>query len=179
MPISPQLVRASRLMGWLSVIGAVLSPLVTAFCFIWPVPTEPLNVHFSHVDVAAMVAAPLTDRLLALIFALIPALTTTWGLLALARLFRAFAQGEIFSLPALRALSTVTLALFWSVVASFVMQAPITYLISMHNPPGHRFVSLSFGSDDVATLFLAGVTFVIARVMAEARRIAEENAGFV
>jgi hypothetical protein len=59
------------------------------------------------------------------------------------------------------------------------MQAPLTYLISMHNPPGHRFMSIGFGSDDVDMLFLAGVTFVIARVMAEARRVAEENAGFV
>jgi hypothetical protein len=79
----------------------------------------------------------------------------------------------------LRALSSVTTALFWNVVAAFVVQAPITYLISMHNPPGHRFISLGFGSDDVEMLFLAGVTFVIARVMAEARRVAEENAGFV
>lgn len=179
MAISPQLVRASRIMAWLSVMGAVLAPLITAFCFIWPVSTRALDVHFSHVDIATLAAAPLADRLLALIFALIPAFIVTWGLLALARLFRAFTQGEIFSLPALRALSSVTTALFWNVVAAFVVQAPITYLISMHNPPGHRFISLGFGSDDVEMLFLAGVTFVIARVMAEARRVAEENAGFV
>ncbi|HEY7977338.1 MAG TPA: DUF2975 domain-containing protein [Rhizomicrobium sp.] len=179
MTISPQLVRASRIMAWLSVIGAVLAPLVTALCFIWPVSTQPLDVHFNHIDIATVAAAPLGDRLLALIFALIPALIVTWGLLSLARLFRAFTQGEIFSLPALRALSSVTAALFWNVVATFVMQAPLTYLISMHNPPGHRFMSIGFGSDDVDMLFLAGVTFVIARVMAEARRVAEENAGFV
>ncbi|HEY4123026.1 MAG TPA: DUF2975 domain-containing protein, partial [Rhizomicrobium sp.] len=131
------------------------------------------------IDIATVAGAPLSDRLLALIFALIPAFIVTWGLLALARLFRAFAQGEIFSLPALRALSSVTMALFWNVVATFLIQAPLTYLISRHNPPGHRFMSIGFGSDDVEMLFLAGVTFVIARVMAEARRVAEENAGFV
>lgn len=179
MAISPQLVRASRIMGLLSVIGAILAPLVTALCFIWPVSTQALDVRFNHIDIATVAGAPLTDRLLALIFALIPALIATWGLLSLARLFRAFAQGEIFSLPALRALSSVTMALFWNVVATFLIQAPLTYLISMHNPPGHRFMSVGFGSDDVEMLFLAGVTFVIARVMAEARRVAEENAGFV
>ncbi|MGN6517033.1 MAG: DUF2975 domain-containing protein [Rhizomicrobium sp.] len=179
MGISPQLVRASRIMGWLSVMGAILAPLATALCFVWPFSMRALDVRFSHVGIAAMAAAPFTDRLLALVFALIPAFIVTWGLLSLARLFRAFTQGEIFSLPALRALSSVTAALFWNVVAAFVTQAPITYLISLHNPPGHRFISLAFGSDDVETLFLAGVTFVIARVMAEARRVAEENAGFV
>ena len=179
MAISPQLIRASRIMGWLSVIGAILAPLVTALCFIWPVSTQALDVHFNHIDIATVAGAPLTDRLLALIFALIPAFIVTWGLLALARLFRAFTQGEIFSLPALRALSSVTMALFWNVVATFLIQAPLTYLISRHNPPGHRFMSIGFGSNDVEMLFLAGVAFVIARVMAEARRVAEENAGFV
>jgi hypothetical protein len=166
-------------MAWLSFIGAALAPLVTALCFIWPVVTVGLDIRFSHIDAATMAGVPLNDRLLALVFALIPALIATWGMVSLARLFQAFTQGEIFSLPALRALSNITYALFWNVIAGFVTQAPITYLLSMHNGPGHRFVSLGFGSDDVEMLFLAGVTFVIARVMAEARRVAEENAGFV
>ena len=179
MSISPQLVRASRVMAWLSLVGAILAPAVTALCFIWPATTIGLDIRFSHIDAASMAGVPASDRLIALVFALVPALIATWGLVALARLFRAFTQGEIFSLPALRALSTITSALFWNVVAGFVMQAPITYFLSHHNGPGHRYISLGFGSDDVEMLFLAGVAFVIARVMAEARRVAEENAGFV
>ena len=179
MVISPQLVGASRIMAWLSLIGAVLQPLVVALCFIWPVSTIGLDIRFSHIDAATMVSVPLTDRLTALVFALIPALISTWGLFSLARLFQAFARGEIFSLPPLRALSNVTTALFWNVVAGFLTQAPITFFLTMHNGAGHRAISVGFGSDDVEILFLAGVTFVIARVMAEARRVAEENAGFV
>jgi hypothetical protein len=48
----------------------------------------------------------------------------------------------------------------------------------MHGP-GHREISLLFGTDDAATLFISGVMLVIARVMAEARRVADENAMFV
>lgn len=179
MPISHQLIRASRIMAWLSLTGTVLAPAVTALCFIWPVSTIGLDIRFSHIDAASMAGVPLNDRLLALIFALIPALIATWGLVSLARLFQAFTRSEIFSLPALRALSNVTSALFWNVIAGFVTQAPVTFLLTMHNGPGHRAISLGLGSDDVEMLFLAGVAFVIARVMAEARRVAEENAGFV
>ena len=166
-------------MAWLSLTGAVLQPAVTALCFIWPASTIGLDIHFSHVDAATMLGVPLSERLLAMVFALMPALIATWGLVSLARLFQAFVRGEIFSLPALRALSNVTTALFWNVIAGLLVQVPITYLLTMHNPPGHRAISLGFGSDDIEMLFLAGVTFVIARVMAEARRVAEENAGFV
>jgi hypothetical protein len=179
MTISPQLIRASRIMGWLSMAGAILGPAVTILCFLFPYSTQVLNIDFSHVGAALNASVPLGDRIGALIAMLVPSLIATWGLVSLARLFQAFAQGEVFSLPALRALSNVTTALFWNVVAAFIAQAPVSYFLTMHNPPGHRAISLGFGSDDVEVLFLAGVTFVIARVMAEARRVAEENAGFV
>jgi len=62
-------------------------------------------------------------------------------------------------------------------VATFAMHAPISLILSLgiHKPQ----ISLDFGSGDLATLFTAGVVLVIARVMNEAGRIAEENAKFV
>ena len=69
--------------------------------------------------------------------------------------------------------------LFLGVLADSVMEVPVTYLLTLHNPPGHREISLSFGSNDVVWLFIAGTVLVIARVMGEARRVADENAAFV
>jgi hypothetical protein len=65
------------------------------------------------------------------------------------------------------------------VIVAFAVQAPITFLLSYPLGHGHRFVSLSFGNQDVFTLFLAGAVLVIARVMAVARRMADENESFV
>jgi Na+-driven multidrug efflux pump len=178
MTVSKSLVRASRIMAVLSWAGAVLFLLMPILIFVFPDQTKALNMHMSHVD-GLTGAVPLTDRLLALACDLVPAGIAAWGLLALAQLFRLFSLGQIFSPANLRALSRVATAMFWYVVTTFVMQAPVSYLLSHHNPPGHRMISLGFGSDDIEVLFLAGATFVIARVMAEARRMADENAGFV
>jgi hypothetical protein len=106
-------------------------------------------------------------------------LIASWGLLALAKLFRLFAAGKIFDSENLRALGQVAMAIFWNVAFGFATQAPLTYFLTHHAALGHRYISLGFGSDDVEMLFLAGATFVIARVMAEARRMADENAAFV
>jgi hypothetical protein len=65
------------------------------------------------------------------------------------------------------------------VIAGVVMQGPISLALSWPLGHGHRAISIGFGSNDIGGLFVAGVVFVIARVMAEARRVAEENAGFV
>jgi hypothetical protein len=85
----------------------------------------------------------------------------------------------VFSPEPLSHLNNVANALFLGVLADFLMQAPISYLLSLQNPPGHREISLSFGSNDAAWLFIAGTVLVIARVMGEARRVADENAAFV
>jgi len=177
MAISPQLVRASRVMAWLSLAGAVIVPVVTVFCFVYPDAVSAFDIRFNHVGAAALARVPLSDRLFALAFALVPSLIASWGLTSLARLFGCFRDGEVFTARTLGALANVTTALFWNVAAAFVMELPISYFLSGHG--SHHEITLSLGSDDVELLFLAGVAFVIARVMAEARAAAEENAAFV
>ena len=82
-------------------------------------------------------------------------------------------------LGALSSLNRVAALMFWYVLVSFVTQAPVSYLLSLYRPPGHREISLGFTSHDVTFLFMAGVVLVIARVMGEARRVADENESFV
>jgi hypothetical protein len=179
MKVSNNLVKISRVMAWLSMAGAVIAPTVVILCFLFPTATKVLDIHFNHLGAELIAAVPIEYRLMAMLCALIPTCVASWGLIALARLFRCYENGEVFTAKPLAALSQVTAALFWYVLAGFVTQAPISILLTWYLGHGHRELSLGFGSDDVEMLFLAGVTFVIARVMAEARRIADENEGFV
>lgn len=122
---------------------------------------------------------PLAARLEALGLELVPTALAMWALWSLARLFSCYARGQVFSTAPLNHLNNLAVALFASVIADLVAQLPITALLSWHLGPHHRYLSLSIGSDDVSRLFVAGAVLVIARVMAEARRVADENAGFV
>ncbi|MBI3677934.1 MAG: DUF2975 domain-containing protein [Proteobacteria bacterium] len=179
MTVSPGLKRASRLMAALALAGAALTPLVTVLVFVFPEQTRALDIQMNHLGAPLMGTTPLDARLLALLCEAVPTAFATWALIALVRLFGCFATGEIFSARPLKHLSQVTLALFANVLSSFIAEAPISYLLTHSNPPGHRYSSLSLGSEDVQLLFLVGVAFVIARVMAEARRMADENESFV
>ncbi len=173
------LTRLSRLMAWLSTAGLVIVPAITTYIFVDPERSRWLMLEFDHLGADLTAAVPLRFRLMALACALVSVGCTMWALWSLRRLFLLYAGGEVFSKSALRALNSVALALFSGVVANFVMQAPISFALTYPLGPGHRAISLSFGSGDVATLFMAGVVLVIARVMTEARRLADENAKFV
>jgi hypothetical protein len=135
--------------------------------------------NIEHLGATLNVSVPLNFRLIALACELVPVGFTMWALWSLRSVFLHYARGEVFSRGALGALTNVGRALLGSVIAGIIMQAPISIALSWYLGHGHRAISLAFGSNDLAGLFMAGVVFVIAWVMAEARRVAEENAGFV
>lgn len=169
----------STTMAWLSACGFIFLPAAVIYTFLEPDNAHWLMMHFDHGAEGMTAATPLAFRLAALLCALVPTAFTMWALWSLRRLFLLYARGSVFSQEALSALNDVAVALFASVIVAFVSGAPTTLLLSWPNGPHHREITLSFGTDDVATLFIACTVLVIARVMAEARRVADENAKFV
>jgi hypothetical protein len=178
--VSPKLTRLSRIMAWLSLAGAVIYPLLDAGTFLTPDTLNAVGVFEAH-HLGHLVSStiPFGDRLAAFAVDLIPTLLVSWALIELYRLFLSYARGAVFTEAALRSLSRIAALVFVQVLVAFVAEAPISYLLSLGNPPGHREISLTLTSHDISYLFMAGVVLVIARVMAEARRVADENAGFV
>ncbi len=181
MVVSKPLARASRIMAWFSAAAVLVVPLGTAFMFLAPQWARPLGLDVDRHGLSHLTqAVPLLDRAFALASAMIPAAIATFGLVALTRLLLLFNRGQVFGYDALRTFGQITAALFWNVLAAFLMEAPISYFLTRDHPPGqHGELQLTIGSDDVQVLFLAGVAWVVSRVMAEARRVADENAGFV
>jgi hypothetical protein len=174
-----KLARLSRVMSVLSLLGMIVIPVLVIAIFLHPDTTQFLMLRLDHLGVDLTNQIPLQHRVDALFCEAVPLGFTIWALWSLHRLFANYARGRVFSPEPLRHLNNVATALFLGVLADFVMQAPISYLLSLHNPPGHREISLGFGSNDAAWLFIAGTVLVIARVMGEARRVADENAAFV
>ena len=169
----------SRAMAMLTTIGMIVSPAVLIAVFLFPEQGTFLVLNVDDLGGELTSATPLAWRLGALVCALVAEGFTLWALWSLRGMLLLYAKGEVFSRRALALMNNIAVALFAGVVVGFVMRAPITALLSWPLGHGHRHVSLSFGSNDVITLFEAGVILVIARVMREAGRLADENAKFI
>jgi hypothetical protein len=177
--VTDNLAGLSRIMAGLSGAGLVIYPLMVAAAFLFPGSPPDWMMFQDHLGPMLNSAVPLSFRLAALGCALPQVALGMWALWMLNRIFRRYAAGDVFSVEALRHLNHIAVALFAQVIVSFAAQAPITYFLTFPLGHGHRSISLSFGSDDVYSLFVAGVMLVIARVMAVARRMADENESFV
>ncbi|HVP84625.1 MAG TPA: DUF2975 domain-containing protein [Rhizomicrobium sp.] len=179
-PVPENLAGLSRIMAWLSTAGFLIYPAVTVAIFLLPgSSTDWLMFHQDDLGPLLAKKVPLIFRLGALAFEMGAVACVMWALWSLRRLFLRYAAGDVFSNQTLHLLHSVAVALFAKVIVGFAVMAPVTALLTYPLGHGHRFISLSFGSEDVSALFLAGAVLVIARVMSVARRMADENESFV
>ena len=99
------------------------------------------------------------------------------SLFVLKTLFSWYAKGDIFS--AQNARQYRRLGLLY--VAHALLMQPLgeTLLIlavTATNAPGHRYVSVSFGTPNLSSLFYGGLIILVSWVMLEASKMSQENA---
>lgn len=138
-----------------------------------------LAVHAHLRELVIEQALSLWQRLGGAGITLIPLGLLLAGLWQVRRCFQNFATGHYFELSTVRHLRHFAAWSCASVLASFVATPALSVLLTTHNAPGHRQLALSIGSDQLFTLFIAGMVWLIAAVMTHACALAEENAQFV
>ena len=94
-------------------------------------------------------------------------------------LFGEYLQGRVFGQQAQHALMRFAWTVLAGALALPFTRALMSVAASMGNPPGQRFVTLGLYWHDGLLVLLGVVLVSIAHVMLQARRIADENAGFV
>lgn len=102
-----------------------------------------------------------------------------YGLIRLRHLFRLFEQGTFFTLTAIAHLRAFAFSILASAIVSPIAGGLLSLLITMNNPPGKHALAISMGSAELQTAFIGGVFLVIAHILCEGRRLAEENAQIV
>jgi hypothetical protein len=84
------------------------------------------------------------------------------------------ASDNIFSTEALTRYKKVCrYALLWTLYNP-INSMLLTLLLTLSNPPGHRFCQITLGSDDVAHAFIVGFFYFVALIMQEAATIKNE-----
>ncbi|MEO8315329.1 MAG: hypothetical protein ABI645_11095 [Pseudomonadota bacterium] len=113
------------------------------------------------------------------VVATIPSLCQGYGLFSVRRCFQSFARGEYFTLEAVKGLRGFAAGLFFSLVADLLSKPLLSFVATLNSGPGEHEVSAGVSTDQALTLLFAGILWQIAGAMTSAKRLAEENAGFV
>lgn len=180
-PAVRRLCRAIRLGSALFVLGVFGIYLVT---WLFPALHSGAHgliprIHLAGLPANAMAELGAADRLLIGAISLPYLAALSWAFYRLNRMLRGFERGDYFereTVGSLRAFS------------GFLLLAKLLSLLAMHarvaayvHVLGHAELRplVNLSSDDMAVLLMCALFYLIAHMMDEGRRLAEENRGFV
>jgi uncharacterized membrane protein len=99
------------------------------------------------------------------------------SLFTLKALFRSYQAGEIFTARNAHRYRYLGWLFFLDALVAKPLSGMLLVLaVTLSNPPGHRFISVSFGLPNVEAIFCGILVIVISWVMIEASKLQEEQA---
>ena len=107
------------------------------------------------------------------ILGLLPFVLSLFGLKSI---FRNYQKGEIFSTANARHYKYLGWIFFFDALLIKSLSDMFTVLaVTLTNPPGHRYISLSFGTPNMKALFCGILVIVMSWVMLEASRLHDDQ----
>lgn len=175
---APPALKLSAALSTLCLVLILAGPLLTFLLSMLnpEVVTEGLGVR-STSGGAADSAFSLYQRLVIIVFGLIPVAFATYGLLRARRCFRSFGRGEFFTAAVVGNLRGFAAGIALWVVAGWLSTPLMSILLTLGGEETRVTVELS--QSGFMTLLFAGIVWQIADIMRRAAAIAEENAQFV
>jgi hypothetical protein len=174
--VSPRL---TRICAWLCLLAAVGLPALTAGFWLTGAPAHLYAATFGA-GVGGLPPAPsLAQRAMAAAIMLIPVLALSRGLVCARRSLGQFAGGAFFGARAIDGLRGLACWGFGATLGSVAAPILVGLALSADNPPGQRVLAVSVSSDQLLGLLVCGLFWIIAGVMVDARRLADENRQFV
>jgi hypothetical protein len=152
--------------------------LLAATVWVWVLPGHGQYEikEVTGVDIDQMA---LHTRMIGGLWTLLPLGIVLLGLHRVWRLFGEYAQARVFSHRALDSLRGFARCVLATGILSPIYGGVLSVIVTFDRAPGTRQLNLSVSSDDYAMILIGAVLLAISSVMAEAARVAEDNAGFV
>ncbi len=101
------------------------------------------------------------------------------GLYFLRRPFQNFANGEFFNLINSLHLKRFSILLFVQAIATPLYFSLSSILLSLNHPDGQKMLSVSFGGNEIKSIVLGMIFWVLSNLLVEAAKLQTENRQFV
>jgi len=167
--------RLSNVLSWGCIFFVAVFPLLGIAYWLTAAPPE-LAAGAGLSPASVLTVAP-WQRALGAAVTLIPLLMLSVGLFHARACFQEFARGAFFTMKTVSRLRRFAGWVCASVFFGFIARASLSVLLTIPNPPGQRSLSLGVSSDQLFTLFIAGMVWLIAAVMTRAAAFADDGTG--
>ena len=171
----------SRLLGWVCIALMVFLPVSVLVAWLGYDTMGPSLVDRLGLSRDHAIPEHLSPQQVGLGLAVMmaPVCIMVFGLWHLRHLLSGFGAGRIFTADNTRALKIFAWSVLAVIVVQFFTDALLSLVLTLNNPPGQRVLALGFSTDQVVAFFFGAVFVLIARVLEEGRKLADENASIL
>lgn len=166
--------RASRRLRHLLIVVACLMPAINGVVWLY-INQWPEVFQSKLIPYFVSMPLPLSARLMGFGITMLPTGIAMLGVFYLMRLFRLYEQGEIFRSSNVRCFRNLSRVLVGWFFIGILHRSLLSVVLTLHHPPGQRYITLELGSPDLTALLIGCVLAVIAWVMDEGRKLQEEQ----
>lgn len=137
----------------------------------WPMPNA----------LAGLIQKPCDSRMLftGFIVSCLPCGLLLYAVYQLRQLFGLYRDGQVFTSKNCKYLRHLGYAMLAWLPIGLLFDTMLSVAVTLQNPPGQHYLSVSLHTMDVVVFMIGAVFVVLAWVMGEGARIAEEQAQFV
>lgn len=160
---------------WLGMIGLPLA--IGIYLVTGDLGPEALRADYPHLDLPAQLSN--ATYLSALAIKAIPIAVGLFILWQMQGLFGLYMQGETLTLNCTHRILRIGQGLVCLGLVSILTTTLVIAILSLGNPPGQRYLSISFGDGEMRSLLAGGLMVIIGWISKEAARAEEENKAFV
>lgn len=166
----------------------ILIPLLVIFAVLYVIFTAGGTLNFAFLDptrwyesgwVDPAAPVPFGQRALYFMVWILPVLFGLYAVVAALRMIRLVRRGILFDTRVSRLLRHAGLGTSGSGLADFVANLLTPSLLSLTNPGGVEPVRWYFDSEPAGLIVCGGGFYLIGWILAEARKLADENEGFI
>lgn len=169
--------KVSRVFRWLFQTVFYIAPFITA-AYWFSFPASAMIMHYFPLPELPHVINGST-RIIGFTVSLLPTVIVMYGLNNLATLFKSYENGQIFTVKNVGYLKQLGYTLFAWVIGGWVYQALLSYTLSYQAAKlfkHHDMVQVIIQGTDATAFIVGGILILIAWVMDEACKIADEQA---
>lgn len=115
------------------------------------------------------------EKSLGCLVSAIPMMIKMFLLYCLIKLFKLYENGDIFSINHVKYIRNIGYALLIGQLIEPFYQFAMGFVLTMHNPPHHRFAAITLDQTNIGILLTALLVILISWIMAEGCNLREEQ----
>ncbi|MHA1558536.1 MAG: DUF2975 domain-containing protein [Alphaproteobacteria bacterium] len=155
---------------WLLVDTNFVKTLISQGLFVGPITTPEGTIDLSQMNWT------IVSKVIALIANFIQLLPFFFSIISLKIIFENYKKAAIFTITNAKHYRRLGLLFFLDALIAKPLGGMLMVLsVTLSNPPGHRYITISFGSPSLEAIFYGIIILVISWVMLEATKLNEEN----